>query len=89
LLIGSFRAVRGRGLLNAVEIDPEFHTSAWCGFLSFSVVGRLSQASALAFIIAAIRRILCGRDICMKLKANGLLAKPTHNHIIRLVSLIS
>eukprot|EP01116_Phalansterium_solitarium_P006342 TRINITY_DN18640_c0_g1_i1.p1 TRINITY_DN18640_c0_g1~~TRINITY_DN18640_c0_g1_i1.p1 ORF type:complete len:458 (-),score=99.26 TRINITY_DN18640_c0_g1_i1:113-1486(-) len=45
-------AVRGRGLLNAIEIDEDFHTSAW--------------------------------DICLKLKDNGLLAKPTHNHIIRL-----
>ena len=46
------RLVRGKGLLNAVEINdsPESST-AW--------------------------------DICVKLKENGLLAKPTHGNIIR------
>lgn len=46
------REVRGRGLMNAIDIDPGFKTSAW--------------------------------DICLKLRDNGLLAKPTHDHIIRL-----
>ena len=46
------KLVRGRGLLNAIEINdsPESET-AW--------------------------------DICLKLKDNGLLAKPTHGNIIR------
>ncbi len=46
------KTVRGRGLLNAVEINdtPESST-AW--------------------------------DLCVKLKENGLLAKPTHGNIIR------
>ena len=46
------KLVRGRGLLNAIEIDdaPESET-AW--------------------------------NICLKLKDNGLLAKPTHGNIIR------
>lgn len=46
------KLVRGRGLLNAIEINdsPESST-AW--------------------------------DICVKLKENGLLAKPTHGNIIR------
>lgn len=43
--------VRGKGLLNAVVIDPHFAVSAW--------------------------------DICVMLKDAGLLAKPTHDHIIR------
>jgi len=43
--------VRGKGLLNAVVIDPDFTVSAW--------------------------------DICVMLKDAGLLAKPTHDHIIR------
>jgi ornithine--oxo-acid transaminase len=43
--------VRGRGLLNAVVIDPNFASSAW--------------------------------DICVFLKDHGLLAKPTHDNIIR------
>lgn len=44
--------VRGRGLLNAVEInDSPDSSTAW--------------------------------DICIKLKENGLLAKPTHGNIIR------
>lgn len=43
--------VRGRGLLNAIVIDENYHTPAW--------------------------------DICLELARNGLLAKPTHNHIIR------
>ncbi len=51
--IGSDRlkAVRGKGLLNAVDIKPYKGKTAW--------------------------------DVCMALKENGLLAKPTHGHIIR------
>jgi ornithine--oxo-acid transaminase len=44
--------VRGRGLMNAVVVDPKGPLKAW--------------------------------DLCLKLKENGLLAKPTHDHIIRL-----
>lgn len=49
---GIVKAVRGKGLLNAIEIDdaPDSDT-AW--------------------------------NICMRLKENGLLAKPTHGNIIR------
>jgi len=43
--------VRGKGLLNAVEIKPMNGKEAW--------------------------------DVCLALKENGLLAKPTHRHIIR------
>lgn len=45
-------AVRGKGLLNAIVIEPENGTTAW--------------------------------DLCLKLRDLGLLAKPTHDHIIRL-----
>lgn len=44
-------AVRGKGLLNAIDIKPMNGKDAW--------------------------------DVCMQLKENGLLAKPTHGHIIR------
>eukprot|EP00741_Cyanophora_paradoxa_P001899 tig00000523_g1839.t1 len=44
--------VRGRGLLNAIVIDPKFTRTAW--------------------------------EICLLLKSRGLLAKPTHDNIIRL-----
>jgi ornithine--oxo-acid transaminase len=44
--------VRGRGLLNAVVIDPAYHRTAW--------------------------------ELCLLLAERGLLAKPTHNNIIRL-----
>jgi ornithine--oxo-acid transaminase len=44
-------AVRGKGLLNAIEIREQGGIDAW--------------------------------DICMRLKDNGLLAKPTHGDIIR------
>lgn len=44
--------VRGKGLLNAVVVDPGATFSAW--------------------------------DVCLALKDEGLLAKPTHDHIIRL-----
>lgn len=45
-------AVRGKGLLNAVDIKPKASgETAW--------------------------------DLCLKLKENGLLAKPTHTHTIR------
>ena len=43
--------VRGKGLLNALEVDPAYGVEAW--------------------------------DLCLKLKENGLLAKPTHDTIIR------
>ncbi len=43
--------VRGKGLLNAVEVKEEAGVSAW--------------------------------DVCVRLKENGLLAKPTHDTIIR------
>ncbi len=43
--------VRGKGLLNAVEVTPEGGVDAW--------------------------------DVCVRLKEHGLLAKPTHNTIIR------
>ncbi len=45
------KTVRGKGLLNAVVIDPAHKKSAW--------------------------------EICIALKDAGLLAKPTHDHIIR------
>jgi ornithine--oxo-acid transaminase len=43
--------VRGKGLLNAIIIEPKNGKEAW--------------------------------DVCMKMAENGLLAKPTHQHIIR------
>lgn len=43
--------VRGKGLLNAVVIQPTNGKTAW--------------------------------DVCLKMAENGLLAKPTHDHIIR------
>jgi ornithine--oxo-acid transaminase len=46
------RAVRGKGLLNAIEIDD-------------------SPESSTAL------------ELCMRLKENGLLAKPTHGNVIR------
>lgn len=45
------RLVRGKGLLNAVEIEPHNGKTAW--------------------------------DVCVEMAKNGLLAKPTHQHIIR------
>lgn len=45
-------AIRGKGLLNAIDIRTKNGVSAW--------------------------------DVCMKMKENGLLAKPTHDTIIRL-----
>lgn len=45
-------AIRGRGLLNAIDIRTKNGVTAW--------------------------------DICLKMKENGLLAKPTHDTIIRL-----
>eukprot|EP01100_Stratorugosa_tubuloviscum_P003271 TRINITY_DN1782_c0_g2_i1.p1 TRINITY_DN1782_c0_g2~~TRINITY_DN1782_c0_g2_i1.p1 ORF type:complete len:478 (+),score=212.36 TRINITY_DN1782_c0_g2_i1:118-1551(+) len=44
--------IRGKGLLNAIVINPNYKHSAWA--------------------------------ICVILKENGLLCKPTHHHIIRL-----
>ncbi len=45
------KLVRGKGLLNAVEIQPYKGKTAW--------------------------------DVCVEMANNGLLAKPTHQHIIR------
>jgi len=44
--------VRGKGLLNAIVIEPQDGVEAW--------------------------------DVCVRMAENGLLAKPTHRHIIRL-----
>jgi ornithine--oxo-acid transaminase len=44
--------IRGKGLLNAIVINPINGVTAW--------------------------------DVCIALKENGILAKPTHDHIIRL-----
>ncbi|HON51804.1 MAG TPA: ornithine--oxo-acid transaminase, partial [Bacteroidales bacterium] len=45
------KIVRGKGLLNAIVIEPHKGKTAW--------------------------------DFCLALKENGLLAKPTHEHIVR------
>jgi ornithine--oxo-acid transaminase len=44
--------VRGKGMLNAIVIEPQGGVEAW--------------------------------DVCVRMAENGLLAKPTHRHIIRL-----
>jgi ornithine--oxo-acid transaminase len=49
---GFIQEVRGKGLMNAIVVDPKGKIKAW--------------------------------DLCLRLKENGLLAKPTHDHIIRL-----
>jgi len=46
------QTVRGKGLLNAIVVDPSYKRTAW--------------------------------DLCLLLKKRGMLAKPTHDHIIRL-----
>lgn len=46
------QSLRGKGLMNAIVVDPDFKTSAW--------------------------------DICLEFLKQGLLAKPTHENIIRL-----
>jgi len=46
------QTIRGKGLLNAIVVDPQYKKKAW--------------------------------DLCMLFKKRGLLAKPTHDHIIRL-----
>ncbi|MBK5196245.1 MAG: ornithine--oxo-acid transaminase [Proteiniphilum sp.] len=45
------KQIRGKGLLNAIVIEPHQGKEAW--------------------------------DLCLKMAENGLLAKPTHEHIIR------
>ncbi len=45
------QAIRGKGLLNAVVVDPKHKSTAW--------------------------------SICLSMAEQGLLAKPTHDHIIR------
>lgn len=54
------KVVRGRGLLNAIEIDDESPEMTKDGKKAW--------------------------DVCLVMAKNGLLAKPTHGHIIRLVS---
>eukprot|EP01091_Cochliopodium_minus_P005807 TRINITY_DN156_c0_g1_i2.p2 TRINITY_DN156_c0_g1~~TRINITY_DN156_c0_g1_i2.p2 ORF type:complete len:143 (-),score=43.28 TRINITY_DN156_c0_g1_i2:20-448(-) len=46
------KQIRGRGLMNAIEIHEDSKVPAW--------------------------------DICLKFRDNGLLAKPTHENIIRM-----
>ncbi len=45
------KLIRGKGLLNAIEIQPHNGKNAW--------------------------------DVCIEMAKNGLLAKPTHENIIR------
>jgi len=45
------KIVRGKGLLNAIVVEPKNGKEAW--------------------------------DLCLKMAEYGLLAKPTHQHIIR------
>lgn len=63
--------VRGRGLMNAIEINSSkqffltcyyFHNLLWINFADFAEAW----------------------NICLKLKENGLIAKHTHDDIIRL-----
>jgi ornithine--oxo-acid transaminase len=48
---GMIETVRGKGLLNAIAIQPGAPKSAW--------------------------------EVCLAMKENGIIAKPTHQHIIR------
>lgn len=56
------KAIRGRGLLNAIEIDDEHEALAKEGKKAW--------------------------DVCLMMAKNGLLAKPTHSTIIRLVRIV-
>lgn len=61
--------VRGKGLLNAVVINKRKN----------SMTMKCTQILILIKIIG-----IDAWDVCLKLKENGLLAKPTHGDIIRL-----
>ncbi len=72
---------RGKGLLNAVEVNPHsgIKLSGWDICLRY----RLPLACAL--LCQALTRIACACASCCahSLKDHGLLAKQTHDHIIR------
>lgn len=59
--------VRGRGLLNAVEVDPS--------------KARLQRHLSLTFshvpVLILVAQVSAW-DLCIKMAANGVLAKPTH-----------
>lgn len=61
---GVVQQVRGKGLMNAVVIQPQRRKAN-------STIGDSSSDSITAW------------DVCMELKSEGLLAKPTHGNIIR------
>lgn len=65
--------VRGKGLLNAIVIDKStYHNAPQMSIIVFILFLYIDEIGFDAW------------DICMKLKENGLLAKPTHDEIIRL-----
>ena len=72
-LLGQIRSplvkeVRGRGLMNAIVIKPTEDGKV-----------RVCPAPELALIASQT-----AYDVCLALKDNGILCKPSHTHIIRL-----
>ena len=72
---------RGRSVAQGLAIAPAERTlTACCLSLSLSLCASLSLS--LSFSLCAL--LQTAWDVCMKLRDNGLLAKPTHDDIIRL-----
>lgn len=66
------REVRGKGLMNAIVIHPGM-------LLKF-----FQSIETLCGVFVFMCKDFDAWDVCLRLKENGLLAKPTHGDIIRL-----
>lgn len=68
--------VRGKGLLNAIVINKSEQQSTLCHKMHDAI----DDCSFFCFRFTGFD----AWEVCLKLKENGLLAKPTHGDIIRL-----
>jgi len=66
--------VRGKGLLNAIVIEPGKNT------FSSQMESKKMKIKISNTYFSAID----AWEVCLKMKEMGLLAKPTHGHIVRL-----
>lgn len=66
--------VRGKGLLNAIVIDPSKYSYPQYHYKSRKIKKNVNTHFSA----------IDAWEVCLKMKDMGLLAKPTHGHIVRL-----
>ncbi|VDM01627.1 unnamed protein product [Schistocephalus solidus] len=71
------RCVRGKGLLNALVIDPSTFLLKFSADFQVLFIYYVLTHFILSFVAYN------AMEICLKLRDHGILAKPTHDYIIR------